>query len=91
MDTKQYMQKLGICVVIPTYNNSKTIDEVIGNCLKWTASVIVVNDGSTDGTDRLLSRYATTEISVVSYTPNRGKGYALKSGFAFARPAYVIR
>lgn len=85
MDTKQYMQKLGICVVIPTYNNSKTIDEVIGNCLKWTASVIVVNDGSTDGTDRLLSRYATTEISVVSYTPNRGKGYALKSGFAFAK------
>lgn len=85
METKQYMHKLGICVVIPTYNNSKTINEVIDNCLKWATSIIVVNDGSTDDTDKLLSRYVANEVSIVSYMPNRGKGHALKSGFAFAK------
>ena len=84
------MHKLGICVVIPTYNNSKTINEVIDNCLKWATSIIVVNDGSTDDTDKLLSRYAANEVSIVSYMPNRGKGYALKSGFALLRSMYVF-
>lgn len=85
IDTKQYMRELGICVIIPTYNNSKTLKEVIDSCMKWTASLIIVNDGSTDDTHKILSSYVTNEIAVISYTPNRGKGYALKKGFAFAK------
>jgi uncharacterized protein (DUF2062 family) len=42
-----------------------------------------VNDGSTDGTEELLSEFQ--DITVLSYSPNRGKGYALRQGFKSTR------
>ena len=74
------MEQLRICVVVPTYNNQKTLGNVLDGILRLTSSVIVVNDGSTDQTDRLLADYAD-RIEIVSYKPNRGKGFALKTGF----------
>jgi len=74
------MELLQICVVVPTYNNQKTLGNVLDEILQLTSSVIVVNDGSTDQTDRLLADY-DDRIEVVSYKPNRGKGFALKTGF----------
>lgn len=74
------MEALGLCVVIPTYNNQKTLADVISSVLQYTSDVIVVNDGSTDKTATILDGFSD-EIHVVSYMPNRGKGYALKKGF----------
>jgi 3-hydroxymyristoyl/3-hydroxydecanoyl-(acyl carrier protein) dehydratase len=74
------MDHLKICVVIPTYNNIQTLIEVLNDILRFTNSVIVVNDGSTDGTSELLERL-TGRIEVVSYKKNKGKGHALKCGF----------
>lgn len=74
------MQQLHLCVVIPTYNNQKTLADVIHDVLQYTSNVIVVNDGSTDGTADILSGISG-QIHVVSYQPNGGKGYALKRGF----------
>jgi glycosyltransferase involved in cell wall biosynthesis len=74
------MEALRLCVVIPTYNNRKTLAGVLNDVLQYTSSVIVVNDGSTDDTAGILGGFAG-EIEIVSYTPNRGKGYALKCGF----------
>jgi glycosyltransferase involved in cell wall biosynthesis len=67
------------CVVIPTYNNEKTLELVINNVLQVTGNVIVVNDGSTDGTADILQRFSN--IRTISYNQNRGKGYALQQGF----------
>ena len=83
--TKDKLDVLGICVIIPTYNNDKTIKTVIDSCLEMTRSIIVVNDGSTDNTDEILRSYGHNEIDIVSYAINKGKGYALKRGFEYAR------
>ena len=85
MDTKGQMKQLGICVIIPTYNNESTIRTVIDNCRAWTDDIIVVNDGSTDSTNKILDAYGKDQIAIVSYPRNKGKGHALKKGFAYAK------
>ena len=82
IDLQQQQQLLhdrGICVVIPTYNNAGTVRKVVENCLRQCRDVIVVNDGCTDDTSKILSSIAG--ITIVEYGANRGKGYALKAGF----------
>ena len=74
------INQLQLCVVIPTYNNEKTLARVLNDVLNYTSSVIVVNDGSTDGTIQILNGFAG-KIEVVSYSKNKGKGHALKCGF----------
>jgi len=71
------------CVIIPTYNHCQALGQVIKSVLEVTTDVIVVNDGSTDNTAEILSLFQG--ISVISYSVNRGKGYALKKGFREAK------
>jgi len=78
------MNNPDICVVIPTYNNEKTLAAVIDSVLGYIASVVVVNDGSTDRTGEILASCGE-KINIVSYAKNRGKGYALKRGFDCAQ------
>ena len=68
------------CVIVPTYNNSRTLGGVIDEVLATGARVIVVNDGATDGTADVLRKYEG-RVEVVAYAKNRGKGYALLRGF----------
>jgi len=74
------MDALRLCVVVPTYNHQDTLPDVLNDILRYTSSVIVVNDGSTDRTAAILEHF-TGKIEIVSYPGNRGKGYALKTGF----------
>lgn len=71
-------RRLGCAVVIPTYNNAGTLRRVVEEVRAMVPDVIVVNDGSTDGTAGILS--GIEGIEVISYEENRGKGYALKTG-----------
>ena len=73
---------LGCCVIIPTYNNEQTLEQLIRDVLTFTSSVIVVNDGSTDETAGILEKFP----GILSYTmpENGGKGKALQQGFALA-------
>ena len=68
------------CIIIPTYNNQTTLAQVIDRCLAVTSHLIVVNDGSTDDTARLLEPYVPQGVKVIAYPRNRGKGYALRCG-----------
>jgi len=68
-----------ICVIIPVYNSENLVANVIKSVLQCTENLIVVNDGSTDSTLDTLKNFS--EITLVSYTKNRGKGYALQQGF----------
>lgn len=70
------------CVIVPTYNNEKTLEEVLSGVLKVSNNVIVVNDGSTDCTSEILQKFLS--VHVISYPLNKGKGYALRKGFEFA-------
>ncbi|MDR1886383.1 MAG: DUF2062 domain-containing protein [Prevotellaceae bacterium] len=77
------MDRTDICIVVPTYNNGGSLAETIEKTLSQGFRLIVVNDGSTDGTAEILSSYVP-EITVVSLPGNRGKGFALRQGFAEA-------
>lgn len=74
------MDSLGVCILIPTYNNQKTLNRVVDGILSVTSHIIVVNDGSTDATARILSAYCD-RITVVTHPVNQGKGMALRNGF----------
>lgn len=73
------------CVLLPTYNNAGTLTQVIEDVLQYTSNIIVVNDGSTDSTEKNLSNYP--KLQVIAYKPNRGKGYALRCGLRAAADA----
>jgi dolichol-phosphate mannosyltransferase len=68
--------------VLPVYNEEATVNEVLDLVAKYADDVLVVDDGSADGTSKLLSQ--RTDIKVVSHGTNKGYGAALKSGFDYA-------
>ena len=76
---KEKFDQLKICVIIPTYNNAGTLAGVISGVAKYTERIIVVNDGSTDGTLEIAQSYPFVDL--VSYSKNKGKGWALRKGF----------
>lgn len=73
------MRHLRCCVLIPTYNNEKSLARVIQDVLAYTQQVIVVNDGATDSTPEILKEFP--EVEQLHFAKNRGKGSALKAGF----------
>lgn len=79
-DIAEKFAELKCCVLIPVFNNAGTVLHVVRSVLEYTSNVIVVNDGSTDDTGTLLDS-AGLPVEIVSYSRNRGKGYALKVGF----------
>ncbi len=68
-----------ICIIIPTYNNADTIEQVISDVAVYSKNIIVVVDGSTDNTQKILSKIPN--IEVVMYDNNVGKGWAIRKGF----------
>ena len=72
-----------ICVLVPTYNNHKTLRRVLDGVLDYTENIIVINDGSTDSTLEILESYS--KILTINLPENKGKGNALKTGFRKAK------
>ncbi len=81
-DIKEEFDNLKCCVLIPSYNNSPFLEEVINGVKDYTDNIIVVNDGSTDDTQSILK--SIKDIEVLRFTKNKGKGIALREGFKFA-------
>ena len=74
-----------ISIVIPIFNEK----DYVANILKkvnekkknFNLEIIVIDDGSTDGTKKILEDYKNLYDYLISYEQNRGKGYALREGF----------
>ena len=84
-DTAIFREKfnsLKACVIIPTYNNAFTLAGVVADVAAYTDNIIVVNDGSTDNTGSVLA--SLHGLTKVSYSKNKGKGWALRQGFKTA-------
>ncbi|PZX91994.1 DUF2062 domain-containing protein [Flavobacterium aquariorum] len=73
------IEQYKVCVIIPTYNNHKTLKRVLDSVLQYTFNVIVVNDGSTDTTAQILETYPN--LVQIHHSKNRGKGMAIRNGF----------
>lgn len=70
---------LKCCILVPTYNNEKSLASVLQDLLLYTNNIIVVNDGSTDSTHTILKNFS--HINIFEFDQNRGKGAALNFGF----------
>lgn len=72
-------------VVLPTYNNSRTVCDVLTCVAQTGLAMIVVNDGCTDDTVQVLSAWAASHpqarLKILSHRHNRGKGAALRTAF----------
>ena len=81
-----------LTVVMPCYNEAGTIREVVKQVLEspYTQELIVIDDGSTDGTGPILDSFIDPRVRVLRQDHNRGKGAALRRGFAEATAPFVI-
>ena len=79
-ESQERLARLRCAVVLPTYNNARTLRDVITQTLEWSRDIIVVNDGSTDNTSEILADM--DGITVIEYPDrkNKGKGHALMTG-----------
>jgi glycosyltransferase involved in cell wall biosynthesis len=81
-----------LSVVVPCFNEAETIAEIIAAVLASdvVGEVIVVDDGSTDATPKVLAGIDDSRVRVLTQDVNQGKGAALRRGFAVVRRPYVI-
>ncbi|MHC5060295.1 MAG: glycosyltransferase family 2 protein [Planctomycetota bacterium] len=86
-----------LSVITPMYNEEPTIGDCVARFIDVLKSfddtweLILVNDGSTDNTLSIISTLAEDDhrVRIVSYEQNRGRGYALRTGFKHCRGRYV--
>lgn len=85
MDIRQEMEARKVCVVVPTYNNGRTVADVVRRIAAITPQIIVVIDGCTDDTREQLAQLKEIPLTLVDYAQNKGKGHALVAGFRKAK------
>jgi glycosyltransferase involved in cell wall biosynthesis len=83
-----------LSVVIPVYNEVGTIEEIVGRvqAVDLQKEIVIVDDGSTDGTRKLLQEITLSHenVRVLYHDQNQGKGAALRTGFESASGDIVI-
>ncbi len=83
-----------LTVIVPVYNERATVAEIVRRVraadVPLTVDVVVVDDGSNDGTDKVLAAIEDSTVRVVSHERNSGKGAAIRTGLAHARGDLVV-
>ena len=81
-----------LSIVIPIYNEEKTLLTILEKvrAQKWDKEIILVDDGSTDGTREILNNLDYPEVRVFLHEENQGKGAALRTGFEKAAGDIII-
>lgn len=87
-------QAVKLSIVMPVYNEECTIVQAVKEVLRTTYpcefELIVVDDGSTDGTEKLLAGMRHERLAVHRHAQNRGKGAALRTAVSLARGSHVV-
>jgi len=83
-----------LTVLIPVYNERATVAEIIRRIraveIPLTLQVILVDDGSSDGTDKVLTAIGDSTVRVMTHGRNQGKGAAVRTGLETARGDLII-
>ena len=88
--TSDKILRMKLSLIIPAYNEEVRIGDTLAAVFEYlskqeyTWEVIVVDDGSQDGTAE-IAKQAKADIQVIAYQPNRGKGFAVKTGMQAAK------
>jgi glycosyltransferase involved in cell wall biosynthesis len=80
-----------LTIIIPVYNEIKTIEKLIKKILKINIKkqLIIVDDGSSDGTELILKKYKSRIDKLIFHKKNLGKGAAIKSGQKYVSGQYI--
>jgi glycosyltransferase involved in cell wall biosynthesis len=77
-----------LSVIMPVFNERATLAEIIRRMraveLPVTLQIIVVDDGSSDGSDKVLGALEDSTVRVITHTQNQGKGAAIRTGMGVA-------
>jgi glycosyltransferase involved in cell wall biosynthesis len=83
-----------LSVIVPVYNERVTVAEVIRRIravdVPVDVEVIVVDDGSSDGTEKVLSALGDSTVRILTHKVNQGKGAAIRTGLGAARGDLVL-
>jgi dolichyl-phosphate beta-glucosyltransferase len=87
-----------LSVVVPSYNEEERIERSIKAMLEYfdaqnySYEMLVVSDGSSDKTNEIVTEMAKAhpQLKLLGYSPNRGKGYAVRYGMLKAEGEYVL-
>jgi glycosyltransferase involved in cell wall biosynthesis len=83
-----------LSVIVPVYNERSTVAEILRRVravqVPVVVDVVVVDDGSTDGTDKVLAALEDSTVRVLRHPTNRGKGAAIRTGLSYARGDLVL-
>lgn len=82
-----------LSVIVPVYNEKNTIHEIIrrGQTTNLASEIIVVDDGSKDGTRKILAEIdGHDKVRVILYERNQGKGAAVRTGIYSARGDVIL-
>lgn len=91
-------QLVSLSVVIPAYNEEQRLPQTLDRVVEylsargWDAEVLVVNDGSRDGTVALVERYAAAHpmVRLIQNPGNRGKGFSVRNGMLHAQKDWAL-
>ncbi len=92
---KPEKKKEGLSIVVPVFNEQESIRNTLSKLVETTASlpylveIIVVDDGSSDGTTQILNDFSDSTVRIVRHPVNRGYGAALKTGINVASYPYI--
>lgn len=81
-----------LSVIVPVYNEASTIREILdrAEATPFDKEIIVIDDGSTDGTGEILASIHQPNVQIITHPRNLGKGTAVRTGFKVATGDYVI-
>jgi glycosyltransferase involved in cell wall biosynthesis len=81
-----------LTIVMPCYNEKAHVAECVARVLKspYVAELVIVDDGSTDGTRDILATFTDSRVRVILQPHNQGKGAALRTGFQQATSDFVM-
>ena len=81
-----------LSIIIPVYNEWRTIRELLSKLLdlQLEKEILIVDDGSNDGTSEILDSISDARIRLFRHSANRGKGAAIRTGLERARGDIVI-
>jgi glycosyltransferase involved in cell wall biosynthesis len=86
-----------ISIIIPVFNEEKTIKKILQKVNKldvWSSNVqkeiIVINDSSSDGSEKILKENSNLYSKLVNNDKNRGKGFAIRKGLEISKGDYVL-